>query len=199
MYRDVCPTEPRERERERKGWTRDARGTPAGYTIATHFPTFATTIIIKGFIAIRVRAWNSRRRLTIPLQSRPLLFRRIVLSCTITSTYAVDRVRRPSSIYAYVSFDYLHIALGIEALIVLSHSWPAMLSRANDKPSEDAWANNGTLIRRDNPRKESNRRGARDESGRRETERRDPARKYGGISRGMNSELCVRQMRGHEN
>lgn len=34
----------------------------------------------------------------------------------------------------------------------------------------------------------------------RETRRRlDPSRKYSGISHGMNSELCVRQMRGHEN
>lgn len=36
--------------------------------------------------------------------------------------------------------------MGIEALIAFSHSWPAMLSRANDKPSEDAWANNRTQI-----------------------------------------------------
>lgn len=40
MYRDVCPTEPR------MGQTRDARGTPAGVMIATHFRTYVISLAV---------------------------------------------------------------------------------------------------------------------------------------------------------
>lgn len=45
-----------------------------------------------------------------------------------------------NSIHAYVSFDYLHITLGIEALI--AYSWLVTLSQANDKPNGNACRDN---------------------------------------------------------
>lgn len=135
------------------GCTQNIRG------IATHFRTLDK--IMKGLSrSAHVLEIRISHRLIIPLQSHHEDSRRVV-PMVHDNVYAVNRdVRRQQ--YPCLSSDYLHIALGIEVLIVFSHSWPATLSRANDKPSGDA--NNDAQIpglRSGVISKKRNRRGAR--------------------------------------